>query len=160
MTAFIIYTLLWLFVINLGIAIGAGLYERRIVVPQWLSFSPGAGYHWNAEAARQADVGLRFWAYVTTIPLTLLALASLVAAWWIPSGIRVWWLGAVAATLVDRGMTFTYFIPTMLKLMREDAFGKSQMVAKAVQWANLDYARLAVIMVAWLMALKALSLIG
>jgi hypothetical protein len=160
MTAFIVNTLLWLFVINLGIAIGAGLYERRIVLPQWLSFSPGAGYHWNAEAARQADVGLRFWAYVTTIPLTLLTVASLVAAWWTPVEMRVWWLGAVAAIVIDRVTTFTYFIPTMLKLMREDAFGKSQAVAKALQWANLDYVRLAAVLVAWLMALKALSLIG
>ena len=31
-------TLLWLFVIDLGIAFGAGLYEHRIVVPRWLSF--------------------------------------------------------------------------------------------------------------------------
>lgn len=29
--------MLWLFVINLGIAVGAGLYESRIAVPQWLS---------------------------------------------------------------------------------------------------------------------------
>jgi hypothetical protein len=160
MTESIVNTLLWLFVINLGIAIGAGLYERRIVVPQWLRFSPGSGYHWNAEAARQADVGLRFWAYVTTIPLTLLTLASLFAAWWTPPEMRGWWLGATAMALVDRVTTFTYFIPTMLKLMREDAFGKSQAVAKALQWANLDYVRLAVALVAWLMALKALSLIG
>ena len=27
--------LLWLFVINLGIAFGAGLYEQRIILPQW-----------------------------------------------------------------------------------------------------------------------------
>ena len=32
--------LLWLFVINLGIALGAGLYESLIVVPGWFSFSP------------------------------------------------------------------------------------------------------------------------
>src|SRR5262245_23676288 len=65
-----IEVLLWLFVINLGIAFGAGLYESRIVVPQWLSFSRDTGYRWNAEAARKADVGLRFWVYVTTLPLT------------------------------------------------------------------------------------------
>ena len=68
-----------LFVINLGIAFGAGLYESRIAVPQWLSFSSESGYHWNAEAARQANVGLRFWVYVTTVPLTLLTLVSLVS---------------------------------------------------------------------------------
>jgi len=32
--------LLWLFVINLGIVFAAGLYESRIVIPQWFSSSP------------------------------------------------------------------------------------------------------------------------
>src|SRR5438876_117396 len=63
---------LWLFVINLGIAFGAGLYEARIVVPQWLSPSPESGLSWNAELARQSNTGMRFWVYVTTVPLTLL----------------------------------------------------------------------------------------
>lgn len=57
--------LLWLFVINLGIAFGAGLYEHRIVVSRWISSSPETGAHWNAEAVRQDDTGLRFWAFVT-----------------------------------------------------------------------------------------------
>jgi hypothetical protein len=96
---------LWLFVINLGIAFGAGLYESRIVVPQWLSSSPKSGYRWNAEAARQANVGLRFWVYVTTVPLTLLTLASLVSAWWAPDGVRSWWLAAATAALVDNDET-------------------------------------------------------
>jgi hypothetical protein len=50
---------LWLFVINLGIAFGAGLYEHRIVVSRWVS-SGESGAHWHAEAARQDDVGRRF----------------------------------------------------------------------------------------------------
>ena len=61
--------LLWLFVINFGIAFGAGLYEHRIVAPGWLNHD-GSGPHWNAEAARRDDTGLRFWAYVTTGPHT------------------------------------------------------------------------------------------
>lgn len=31
---------LWLFVINLGIAFGAGVFESRIVVPQWFTTTP------------------------------------------------------------------------------------------------------------------------
>jgi hypothetical protein len=156
----IVSIVLWLFVINLGIAFGAGLYEGRIVVPQWLSSSQGGGYHWHAEAARQSDVGLRFWVYVTTVPLTLLTLASLVAVWWTPSVVRVWWLGAVAAVLVERAMTFAYFIPTMLKLMRDGTFGESEAVDKALQWVNLGYVRYTATLVAWLTALKAFSLMG
>lgn len=28
---------LWLFTLNVGIAFGAGIYEARVVVPQWKS---------------------------------------------------------------------------------------------------------------------------
>ena len=71
-----IKTLLWLFVINLGIAFGAGLYEHRIVVSNWMSSSGESGVHWNAEAARRDDTGRRFWVFVTTVPLTLCADAT------------------------------------------------------------------------------------
>ena len=151
---------LWLFVINLGIAFGAGLYETRIVVPQWLSPSPDSGYHWNAAAARQANTGLRFWVYVTTVPLTLLTLASLVVAWWTQDAVRSWWLGAATAALVDRVMTFVYFIPTMLKLMGNDTLPRAEAVETAVLWVHLGYVRHAAILVAWLAALKAFSLMS
>jgi hypothetical protein len=71
--------LLWLFVIFLGITFGAGIYEERIVVSRWLK-SDDSGRHWNATAARQDDTGRRFWAFVTTVPLTLLTLANLTVA--------------------------------------------------------------------------------
>ena len=155
-----IEVLLWLFVINLGIAFGAGLYESRISVPQWLSFSRDTGYRWNAEAARKADVGLRFWVYVTTLPLTLLTFVSLTVAWCTPSVVRNWWLGtaAAAAAAVDRVMTLTYFIPTMIKLMCDEALEQSKAVARALQWVRLSYIRHAATLVAWLAALRALSL--
>jgi hypothetical protein len=151
--------ILWLFVINLGIAFGAGLYESRIVVPQWLRASPGgAGYHWDADAARQANVGLRFWIYVTTIPLTLLTLASLATAWATPEPVRQWWLIAGAIALIERIMTFAYFVPTMLTLMRDGAVSESTATSKARQWVALGYVRHTATLIAWLAALMALSL--
>jgi hypothetical protein len=152
--------ILWLFIINLGIAFGAGLYESRLMVPQWISFSQDSGYRWNAEAARRTDVGLKFWVYATTVPLTLLTLASFVVAWWTPDVVRNCWLGAAAAAVVERVMTGTYFIPTMIKLMRPEAFEESEATVKAVQWARLGYIRLAAVLVAWLCALMAFSLMG
>ena len=50
MAQYIPKILLWLFVINLGIVFGAGLYEARIAFPQWLVYSAESGYRWNAEA--------------------------------------------------------------------------------------------------------------
>jgi hypothetical protein len=70
--------LLWLFVIDLGIAFGAGLYEQRMIVPLWFSGSP---MRVDSEAMRRTDPGQKFWSGVTTVPLTLLTLASLIVAW-------------------------------------------------------------------------------
>jgi hypothetical protein len=57
-------------------------------------------------------------------------------------------------------MTFVYFIPTMLKLMANETLPKLEPVATAVQWVHLGYVRHPVILVAWLTALKAFSLMS
>ena len=102
--------LLWLFVINLGIAFGAGLYEHRVVTPNWITHD-ATGSHWNAEMARRDDTGLRFWAYVTTGPLTLLTLANLFMVWKTSGPERGWWLIAALVVLGNRILTFSYFHP-------------------------------------------------
>ena len=70
--------LLWLFVLNQGIAVGAGLYEQRLVLPLWFVPSP-VGPRVDTDAMRRIDSGRRFWAFVTTGPLTLLTLVGLFA---------------------------------------------------------------------------------
>jgi hypothetical protein len=161
MTRYIPKVLLWLFVINLGIAFGAGLYESRIAFPQWLVYSSESGYLWNAEAARQANTGLSFWVFVTTIPLSLLTLANLIAAWWWAQGeIRGWWLGAALAALADRIFTLSYFVPTMVKLMSDETLSQSEAVAMASRWGQLNQLRHVFVLVAWLLALKAFSFLG
>jgi hypothetical protein len=148
--------LLWLFVINLGIAFGAGLYEGRIVLKNWLISSPDSAPHWSAEAARRDNTGLRFWAFVTTVPLSVLTVANLIAGWYAAGPLRGWWLTAAAAALADRVFTFSYFIPTMVRLMQAEDSAES--VALAVRWVNLNYVRHAIVLAAWLSALKAFSL--
>jgi hypothetical protein len=149
-------TLLWLFVINLGIAFGAGLYEHRIVVPRWISATQASGSHWNANAVRDDDTGRRFWAFVTTLPLTLLTLVNLFVASRGSGPERWWWLAAGLAALADRVLTFSYFIPTMVGLMR--AADSPSSVAVATRWWMLNYVRHAIVLVAWLAALQAFAL--
>jgi anthrone oxygenase-like protein len=139
--------LLWLFGLDLGIAFGAGIYEGRIVVPQWEDTPPQT---WP-------NTGLKFWAYVTTVPLTLLTLASLVAAWRDQGPRRYWWLGAVAITVAERSATFSYFIPTMIRLMGTEDLPEAEVKATLSQWRGLNYGRHALTLAAWLAALKALS---
>ncbi len=139
--------LLWLFGLVLGISFGAGIYEGRIVVPQWENTPPQT---WP-------NTGLKFWAYVTTVPLTLLTLASLVAAWRDQGPRRYWWLGSVAITTAERSATFSYFIPTMIRLMGTEDLPEAEVKAMLSQWRRRNYGRHVLTLGAWLAAMKALS---
>ena len=138
--------------INLGIALGAGFYESRIVVPRWVESG-----EWNAEAARADNTGLRFWVFVTTVPLTLLTVANLIAAWRSRGPVRVWWLAASMLALADRAFTFTYFIPAMVNLMQNQNLPGPAALAAVSQWVSLNYLRHAIVIAALLTALKAFA---
>ncbi len=142
--------LLWLFVINIGIALGAGLYESRVVLPEW------------AGMARETwpNTGLKFWAYVTTVPLTLLTLGSLWSAWQSAGPERSWWLAAAVIILAERIATFAYFIPTMVRLQDGVGVPDSEGSATLTQWLWLNHGRHALTLLGWLLALRALVLKG
>jgi hypothetical protein len=139
--------LLWLFVINLGIACGAGLYEARVVIPQWANIPPQT---WP-------NTGLMFWVYVTTIPLTVLTAANLITAWMDGSTRRQWWLSAAATVVLERIATFSYFIPTMIGLTSAE-LPEAEVKATLSLWLLFNRGRHVLTLAGWLMALKALSL--
>src|SRR5437870_13534525 len=107
--------LLWLFVIDLGIAFGAGFYERCMIVPEWFRGSPRTGLRVDREAMRRTDPGRKFWGLVTTLPLPLLTVANLVIAWQSQGPLRTWLLAAALISLLERIGTFSYLIPTAIE---------------------------------------------
>jgi hypothetical protein len=128
-------------VINLGLVGGAGLYESRIVVPQWLVSLPSGGFEWRADVASEMNVGLRFWVFLSTGPLTLLTAANVwLAARQRAANVRLPWLSAALIVLAERALTFGYFIPTMLRLLDSD-LPRAQAVALAEGWTNLNTLR-------------------
>ena len=147
---------LWLFVINLGIAFGAGMYEHRVVMPRWLRTSAESGSHWHAAAAREDDTGRRFWVMVSTVPLTLLTIANIYCGWYASGSLRAWWLAAALAAVAERAFTFSYFIPSMIGLMK--VADSPEAVAVATRWAYLNNVRHAIVLVAWLAALRAFAI--
>jgi hypothetical protein len=90
------------------------------------------------------------------LPLTLLTVANLFAAWRASGAIRGWWLAAGVTALADRVGTFSYFIPTMVGLMR--ATDSPEAVGIATRWGNLNYLRHAFVLAAWLAALRTFAL--
>jgi hypothetical protein len=158
MTEKLIPVLLWAYIINLGVVVGAGLYESRIEAPHWLATGPDGAVRWDREAAAAANVGLRFWVYVSTFPLTLLTLASLALLWSAPGPVKSWWLAAALAVLFERAMTFGYFIPAMLKLLQPGLYEASEAAARAALWMKLGWLRTAADAAALIAALQAFAL--
>lgn len=152
--------LLWLFIINLGIAFGAGLYETRIILPQWFIKLPGTEFQVNSKAMNETDTGRKFWAMVTTMPLTLLTIANLVVALQSNGQRHDWWLAASLIILAERIGTFAFFIPTAIKLMRAGTLSQSKVTSMVSIWLRLNYVRNALTLLGWLLALRALSVMA
>jgi len=142
--------LLWLFAIALGVAFGAGLYEARIVMPDWPRQAP---WLW-------VDPERRFWAWITTGPLTVLTVLALAAAVAHGGPPAPWLLVAAAVSLAERVATFTYFRPTMARLRGGAAVPAGPDALALARWLRLDGVRSTAVLVAWLAALRALSLSG
>jgi hypothetical protein len=142
--------LLWLLVVLLGISVGAGLYEARVMLPIWAATPPE---NW-------VNTGTRFWVFVSTGPLTLTVLASLWFAWRSPRPVRPWWVAALAVATVERIATFGYFIPTLAPLMGQPSADAAVVDATLETWSLLNHGRHLLSISAWLLALKALSLSG
>ena len=139
---------LWLFVVNLGIAFGAGVYEARVVIPQWLDLPPK---EWP-------NTGVLFWVYVTTVPLTVLTLLNAVAAWLTQGPRRPWHLASVTVVIAERLATFSYFIPTTVRLMGSEGMAEANVRTTLSQWLLMDQWRHLLTLVGWLLGMKALSI--
>lgn len=133
---------------NLGIAFGAGLYEARIVAPLWAARLP--------HGFSEIDSGRRFWGFVTTLPLTLLCFAGLYLASGCTEPVRTPWLAASLLVLAERLATFGYFIPTIVRLQRGSFGGEG--ATKFAQWRRANLLRNGLTLLAWIAALRALTL--
>lgn len=141
------HIILWLFIIFLGVSFGAGIYESRIVIPQWI----------NIPTDQWPNTGLLFWVYVTTIPLTLLTILNAISAWRECSSIRSWWLSAVLLISIERIATFSYFIPGMIQLMSQ-SLPEAEIATKLTEWMLLNHGRHLLTFAGWMFAMKAFSM--
>jgi len=139
--SFIVQVVLSLFILNLGIALGAGLYEAKLIMPLWFPKSTESGYRVSTQGMSEVDSGRKFWAFVTTGPLTLLTLANLLLVWQLkPSGYE-WWLAAALIALVERIGTFSFFIPTVIRLQRANQLSPQKVNRLVTRWIGFNYVR-------------------
>ena len=150
---------LWLFVTLLGLQIGAGAYETRVVVPVWSGAPPGSVWDWNQTPQYALRPFERFWIFATPA-LAVSASATLFASWKTRPARRRWVLASCALTLLLVAATYAYFVPAQFELLARRAEGltAAEVTAKVERWLLLHRLRAPFYLAAWLMSLRALSL--
>jgi len=154
---------LWLFVIALGIEIGAGLYETLVVLPLWTSAPPDSvtAYHQHNAANPQftLNAGGRFWMFATPL-VGLLALATLLSGLRTVSQHRQWRIAGTILALVVVLATFTWFVPNIIRLNSKDVLAMSadEVTRLTKAWVTLNWVRVILYVSGWLCALRALSI--
>jgi hypothetical protein len=148
-----------LFVIVLGMDIGAGLYESRVVVPLWSRDVPGTLAAGDPYGRVAVAAGMRFWAFVTPA-VGLLAVVSLGFGLVAPQPRLTWQVAASAIELCAFTMTMLYFKPTLMRLFLGHGTGMSNaaVVATVRRWIVWNWVRVGLSLVAWGAALRALTL--
>jgi hypothetical protein len=154
-----VHIILGLFVLVLGLNLGAGLYEGRIVVPLWAGGIPETLEEGNPYGRVAVNAGIHFWAYMTSAA-GIFALLALATGFWAPAPQRAWQIVGAFAELVSVAMTLLYFRPTVVRLFMGHGAGLSvgQIASTVHRWVAWNRVRLVVTVVAWLSALYALYL--
>ena len=150
---------LWLFVIALGLDIGAGIYEARIVVPLWSADVPATLAAGNPYGRVAINAGILFWSRMTSV-VALLALVTLAFSVRTPPPLRTWQIVASVAELVAVAMTLFYFRPTLVRLFMGHGEGLSPDAIRSTVglWVMWSRVRIMVSLVAWCAAIQALVL--
>ena len=153
---------LWLFVIVLGIEIGAGLYETLVVLPLWALAPPDSvvAYHQHNVAYPQfaLNAGGRFW--MVNTPLTgLLAIAAFITGLKTRREHRQWRVAATVLALIVVISTFAWFVPNIIILGQGGAgLSGEQITSLTNRWVRLNWVRVVVYLTAWLSGLRALTI--
>lgn len=142
----------------LGLEMGAGCYEGRVVVPQWSADPQAAFNFFHANPAFALNAGPRWWIFLT--PLTgLVALVAALLAGRLPAAQTKWvrYGGIVAFAMTV--ITFSYFVPTIMELQsgRVLRLTAEQARSKAALWAGLNWVRAAIVFTAWVLVIRGVS---
>jgi hypothetical protein len=155
--------ILWVFVIWLGLEIGAGIYEALVVVPLWASAVPDSviGYyqHNAADPRYTMNAGLRFWIFATP-GVGLLSIATLLSSFKTRPEHRKWRLAGAGLALLVVISTFAWFVPAIMKLTGAGvmSMNPNDIASLATWWVRLNWVRAVVYVVGWVAALRALTI--
>ncbi|MGH3800486.1 MAG: hypothetical protein ACRDTD_10210 [Pseudonocardiaceae bacterium] len=148
--------LLWALLTLTGLALGAGLYESRVVIPQWAARPTPKEVGPALERSGHLASGREFWPLVG-VPIVPLAVANVRQALRSEGPRRPWWLAFSTTIAVACVATAGYFVPALHQLAHAEDLPEARVRTLVSRRVRLDHLRMAVGAVAWLAGLKALA---
>jgi hypothetical protein len=150
--------LLCAFIFSVGLGIGGGLYETRVVYPNWSEDPTPDGLSEKLISSGQAGAARRYWPLVSPAS-ALLAVVNMFLPWDQVGMVRdLWLMSSIAVVLKSLG-TYGYFVPTYIRRIAKpntmDAVTLRRLVRR---WTGLSPLRIVVEIFAWITGMWALLL--
>ena len=149
-----------LLLLTVTFSLGGGLYEILVIYPNWKHHVHPRTLRDKLESSGQNNAAKRFWPLVSPAQ-GLLAMLNIIMACWHHGAGQRYWLAAAIVIFVTRLITFSYFIPVMVrKIMQPEKFDAGTLQAVVKQWTDMSPFRLVPEFVAWGLLIVALMKIG
>jgi hypothetical protein len=148
------------FLLFVSVGMGAGLYEARVVYPNWARDALPAMLGEKLISSGQAAAARRFWPFVSPAAL-LLAVVNGYLAWQQVGIVRQVWLAASLIIIIKSVVTYVYFVPTMMRRFEHAAGIEPIILRRMVSvWTALSPLRAVAEFIAWTAGICALILVA
>jgi hypothetical protein len=153
--------LLWISVFAWGILLGSKLFDLRVLAGAWSASPPESlsllpyGPHYPV------DTGAYF--FPISAPLLVFSLGALIAGWRTPPSYRVWLVLLALMMLAIFVFTVLWFWPRnhalwLVATGAPDAVrDRAQIITMAREWVTYDWLRVAMMVVGFVSAIRAIS---
>jgi len=149
-----------LLILLIQFGMGGGLYETLVIYPRWKRGVTPENLVQKLKDSGQGSANRGFWPFISPLQ-AMLAIVNLVLAWRYTGNAHAAWLTAALIIVVNRVITFSYFVPTMVRKFERPEKLDAAWLKKAVnRWTFLSPFRIVIEFLAWGTALYALVLLG
>ena len=142
--------LLCTFIFSVGLGIGGGLYETRVVYPIWAEDPTPEGLSERLISSGQAGAARRYWPLISPAS-GLLAIVNLFLASYQSGMVRSLWLMSSTAVILKSIGTYGYFVPTYIRRIADPATMDALTLRRLVRrWTGLSPLRIVAETFAWI----------
>ena len=151
--------LLCAFIFSVGMGIGGGVYETRVVYPNWITEPTPDGLGEKLVSSGQAGAARRYWPLISPTSALLAALNAFIA--WHQIGlVRTLWLTSSILIIIKSAGTYGYFVPTYIhRIAKSETMDTMALLRVVRTWTILSPFRVLIETLAWITGIWALMIL-